>query len=238
MNIRNIILLGLFIVFIRCSNDSNETESVNIQPINYNVEGERIILRSGPGENFDKIINKKASALLKEDHYTEVDYTVKVIILDSKDGWSKIKVTEPDYLSKSHVGWMPTEHIVKENKPERIGRLESSDYEILRTEKKKLAVNYYVLIKLAEFDKDRVHEFILKFRNQHCTSDCSIFVYDTKSILPLIDKYPLENAEYVTVADHFIAISTFDAPKLKSWYPYQDFLYKEYGGKNWKKEPF
>jgi hypothetical protein len=32
-------------------------------------------------------------------------------------------------------------------------------------------------------------------------------------------------------------MSTFDATEVRDWYPYQDFKHKEYGGKNWKKEP-
>ena len=68
------------------------------------------------------------------------------------------------------------------------------------------------------------------------TKDCNINLFDDKSVSSLIDKYPLSNSEYIKVADHFIALSSFETPNSFSWYPYQDFQYKEFGGKNWKKE--
>ncbi|MEJ7766483.1 MAG: hypothetical protein WKF89_01640 [Chitinophagaceae bacterium] len=67
--------------------------------------------------------------------------------------------------------------------------------------------------------------------------NCHVHVYDSKSILPLVDIYPLTGKEYIKLSDHFVSISTFDAPEVRDWYPYHDFKYKEYGGKNWKKEP-
>jgi hypothetical protein len=53
----------------------------------------------------------------------------------------------------------------------------------------------------------------------------------------LIDSYPLVKNDYLKMADHFVASSSFDAPNSIMWYPFQDIQYKEYGGKNWKKEP-
>lgn len=67
--------------------------------------------------------------------------------------------------------------------------------------------------------------------------DCNVVIYDTKLIEPLIDVYPLDKKQYLEMADHLISFSTFDAVEVKSWYPFQDFQYKEYGGKNWKKTP-
>ena len=61
--------------------------------------------------------------------------------------------------------------------------------------------------------------------------------YDSKEIYPLCKQYPLEGNDYILVADHFISESSFDCPNEIWWYPYQDSLYKKYGGRNWKKEP-
>ena len=207
-------------------------------PIIYSIEGENIVIRVGPGENFDKLINKKATEALGETHYAQVDYTVKVIIEESKGDWTKIRVVEPEWLSSSHIGWIPTNKIIMDKKDENkeLEKLDHSSYEILKTEHNAAVENFHVLIKFSDFDKDKIFDFIAKFRNENCTRNCNIMVYDTKSILPLIDKYPLQGKEYIELADHFVAMSSFDAPDLKSWYPYQDFQYKEYGGKNWKKE--
>ena len=50
----------------------------------------------------------------------------------------------------------------------------------------------------------------------------------------MIKKYPLVGEEYLCVADHFVAMSSFDIPDIVSMYPYQDFYYKELGGKEIK----
>jgi hypothetical protein len=40
----------------------------------------------------------------------------------------------------------------------------------------------------------------------------------------LVTKYPIEGKEHIKVADHFVAMSSFDA--MDVWmYPYQDFKY-------------
>lgn len=65
---------------------------------------------------------------------------------------------------------------------------------------------------------------------------CNINIIDAKDIYPLITEYPLDGKDYLYVADHFVAIVTFDDTSV--WmYPYQDSKYRDLGGKNWKKEP-
>lgn len=202
----------------------------------YDIEGEEIFIRNGPGEKFDKIVNEKASSASTVSQYIQVDYSVRVVILESKGNWSKIKVVIPSWLTDTHIGWMPTKHILKPKTvmETKMVNLDSNDYEILKTTINSSVQNFHVLIKQKGFDKESVFQFIKRFRQEHCTMNCNVFVYDTKSILPLIDKYPLEEKDYINLADHFISMSTFDAVNLKSWYPYQDFQYRDYGGKNWK----
>ncbi len=115
--------------------------------------------------------------------------------------------------------------------------LDAEAFKILNTKHNESVQNFRVLIKTNKFDKDSISELINLFRKQNCEMNCNINVYDSKIIIPYLDKYPLDKKEYLLLADHFVASSTFDAPELTSWYPFQDFQYKEYGGKNWKKEP-
>lgn len=61
------------------------------------------------------------------------------------------------------------------------------------------------------------------------------YLFDDKSILEIIDKYPLTKDEYLKYADCFIAESNSETPEYISMYPYQGLQYKEYGGRNWKK---
>lgn len=217
---------------------SSKEDSNSNKPKVYKIKGEEIVIRTGPGNDFDKLINQKATQSLGKTHYAQVDYTVEVVIEATEGEWSKIKVVNPDWLSNSHIGWIQTKHILMEggNKVKNHEKLDPNSYEIFKTEHNSQVQNFHVLIKSEGFNKETIHDLINKFRTEHCKGNCNVNIYDSKSISELISKYPLEKKEYIELADHFVAMSSFDAPDLKTWYPFQDFQYKEYGGKNWKKE--
>jgi hypothetical protein len=61
------------------------------------------VLREGPGLNYPKKVNKKASEFAKKPIYRSVTYMSKVQIESEKEGWSKVKGT----------GWLKTEYILK-----------------------------------------------------------------------------------------------------------------------------
>lgn len=203
------------------------------------INGEGIPIREAPGENSKKVINKKATEALGETQYCEVDYSVKVAVLETKDKWTKIKVMVPEWVSDSHIGWIPSKYLISGDEEEKLElkSLSSNEYEIMKTDNSHPIPIFYVLLKRTSFDKHYVYQFVKQFRKEHCTTKCNVYVYDTKSILPLIGIYPLKPNDYIKMADHLISMSTFDAAEVRDWYPFQDFKYKEYGGKNWKKEP-
>jgi hypothetical protein len=70
--------------------------------------GSNIYIRTGPRENADKIINEKATRILKRTEYISIDHSVKVYEECTQAGWSKISVIEPDWLRESHKGWVPS----------------------------------------------------------------------------------------------------------------------------------
>lgn len=72
----------------------------------YKGKGSGINVRVGPGINFSKIINQKATRILKKTHYVTIDTSVTVYEECVQGVWSKIRVTKPDYLSQSHRGWV------------------------------------------------------------------------------------------------------------------------------------
>lgn len=115
-------------------------------------------------------------------------------------------------------------------------KIDSETYEILSTNHNPKVENFNVLYKGDKTDRETLICFFDSFRENFATKDCNVNLFDDKSIKLLIDKYPLSQSEYIELADHFIALSTFEVPKDFFWYPYQDIRYKEYGGKNWKKE--
>jgi len=79
----------------------------------YNVLGSGIIVRKGPGTNYDKIINQKATSILKTTQYISIDDTTTIYEECTKDGWSWIRVIDPDWLQNSHRGWVASKFIDK-----------------------------------------------------------------------------------------------------------------------------
>jgi hypothetical protein len=215
------------------------SENVESVPEIYGINAEEVAIRNGPGLNFDKLINEKATETLGKPHYRQVDFSTKVELLETKNKWSKIRVVEPEWLSATHIGWIPSEVLIskEDQDKESLGQLDPNDYEILKENHNAAIQNFHVLLNRKSFDKNYVYQFIKAFRKDHCTRNCNVDLYDSKVISNLLDVYPLEDKDYLKVADHLISISTFDATEVRDWYPYQDFHYRELGGKNWKKEP-
>lgn len=82
------------------------TEGAQITGKQYNVIGWGINIRKGPGTNFDKIVNQKATDILKSTRYISIDDTTVVFEECSKGEWSWIRVLQPDWLQDSHRGWV------------------------------------------------------------------------------------------------------------------------------------
>jgi hypothetical protein len=72
----------------------------------YKLNGSGINVRKGPSTKFEKVINEKFSRIAKKTKYITVDNTVTVYEECTKDGWSKVRVTDPDWLRDSHRGWI------------------------------------------------------------------------------------------------------------------------------------
>lgn len=88
-----------------CGNDVTKTGKT------YKINGSKINVRKGPGTSFSKIINQKATRILKSTHYITIDNSVTVVEECSQGTWSKIRVTDPDYLSQSHRGWIASKFL-------------------------------------------------------------------------------------------------------------------------------
>lgn len=243
-NKTTLILLAISISLLSfsCSkNEKKDSSQVAIQTNkepeskSYPIKGEEIYLREGPGKKFKKLVNVKATEALGETNYMQVDYTCTVKILEEKDGWAQIVVVDPPHLTASYTGWIPLKNIEKGDESSAKVDLSKLKYETILTTENNVSKNYHILLDISDLTKEDIKSFVYQFREKNCSS-CTINIYDSKTIKDLIEKYPLKGAEYIKFADHFVASSTFDAPKLVSFYPFQDIQYKEYGGKNLKED--
>ncbi|MCT2562195.1 hypothetical protein [Chryseobacterium herbae] len=224
-------------------NNNNEMDSSemygfddsNLEKKIYEIKGENIFLRDGPGKNYDKLVNQKATDVIGEAQYLQVDYTCTISIEQEKNNWAKVRIVEPSHLSATHSGWIPLKNIIKDGSQTPSVNLSQLKYEIISTTENNISKNYNIYLDINNLSKNEISSFVKQFREKNC-SDCTISIFDTKSIKNLIDVYPLSKSKYLTFADHFVAWSIFDTPKLISFYPFQDSKYKEYGGKNFKEQ--
>lgn len=79
----------------------------------YNVIGTSINIRSGPGMNHKKLVNEKATKILGKTHYLSIDDTTIVFEKCTKANWSWIRILEPDWLRKTHRGWVLSKFLDK-----------------------------------------------------------------------------------------------------------------------------
>jgi hypothetical protein len=214
------------------SSDTNQTE---ISETKYShLVGSEIVIRTGPGEEYEKLVNKKASEMLGGKQFCSADETFLVDIIDRKDGWCQIKTIKPEHLSETYNGWIEQKYIKNDNDVFEVKEIDPNSYDVILEKHQGNIINYYLHYK-GIINEEEIKSFIGSFRKHISSGQCNVNLFDSKSIKKSIGKYPLEKTEYLTYADHFIANSTFDSPKIITLYPYQDLRYKELGGKNWKK---
>lgn len=65
------------------------------------------VLRTGPSDTSDRKVNEKATRMLGETHYLQVDPSVTVEVLQRENGWAEIRVLQPQHLRVTHRGWIP-----------------------------------------------------------------------------------------------------------------------------------
>lgn len=191
-----------------------------------------IYLLDSASTDGQKIINKKATAVLGTTEYITVDTSCMVEVLERIDHWVKVRVVDPTFLSESHIGW--TETIVLEGFTEKLV-IPDDSYTIVKRKRNGDLETIYVVYNKPDPTPKIARALIAKIREH--VGKANIYVFDDEAIISTFEKYPLTKDAYLRVADRFICDSTFDAPLAVAWYPYQDFQYKEYGGTNWKKEP-
>lgn len=222
-----------------CGNSSTGKKTIVVNNIEQKEESKPVVcnvkstsnLYAEPKSGFSKIINQKATKALGEVYYLSVDSSCKVIILEEQNGWAKIQVVEPDWLSSSHIGWVkssiienpadvPMDNSVYE---------ENKDYQVLYNSKIGNTNNFHIYLLNKTTDEAKLASIAQYLQKKvYAPLSCNIYLYDSMDIVPLIDKYPLKGKEYIKLADHFLYELTFDG--MGVYYPYIDVQYKEYGG--------
>ncbi len=82
----------------------------------YKVNGSGINIMSAPGGSGKKLVNEKATAVLGSTQYLTIDNSITVKEECSESGWSKVGVTDPEWLKDSHIGWVPSKVLRSQTK--------------------------------------------------------------------------------------------------------------------------
>ena len=210
------------------------TESVleETQQTEFEVK-EKSYIYKVPKSN-EKVLNQKATDALGETTYCQIDKDCLVKILKTEGDWTKIQVVSPEWLQASHIGWVKKSCIAINDKNDQVIVQEGKDYEIMLKEEKGMVTNYYIKNITCKLNESDLYRFSTAIKEQ-LGGGCNISIYASDKVKHLITKYPLRGQEYIKVADELVCSLSFDG--LYSYYPLQDIQYKEFGGKNWKKEP-
>ena len=92
--------------------------------------------------------------------------------------------------------------MIHENKRIIKNKLSLSQYEILKENHNHAVENFHVLYKGESINKELLHNFVLKFREEYTTKNANIYVYNKSDIANLIDKYPLNDKEAELLLNH------------------------------------
>ncbi|MBQ9205158.1 MAG: hypothetical protein IJP90_07945 [Treponema sp.] len=241
MNRKLTFMLSIFsVILIGCNKSSNNVNTQNkaitykpnqktevvVDKSTYRISESDVYVYNRP--NGEKIKNQKLSSVLGETHYIQVDTDCTVEVVEKKDEWVKIHTVYPDWLQDTHNGWILAKYLYNFSEI----KISDTEYKILK-EVSTTVNNIYVLYLGDNFSKKKAIALNEYLRNSKKLLG-NIYIFDDEKASELIDNNSLEKDNYVFLADHFIAMSTFDIPKSVIYYPYQDNQYKALGGKNFK----
>lgn len=234
----------LILSLVACTNKRPNGESAELGVSTESIVGtgtqktefavkDKSYIYKAPKSN-EKVLNQKATDALGEITYCEISRECLVKILETKGDWVKIQVVNPEWLQESHVGWVKKSCIEIDDKNDKFVVQEGKDYEIMLKEEKGTVTNYYIKNITCKLNDSDLYRFAKAIKEQ-LGGKCNIEIYASDKVKNLMTKYPLRGQEYIKVADEFVYQLSFDGTDF--YYPLQDIQYKEFGGKNWKKEP-
>lgn len=103
--------------------------------------------------------------------------------------------------------------------------LNKFDFEILQHKINVSHESYYIFYKGLKKEAE-IEEFVFAFREKFCIKENSLYIFDNKEILNLIDVYPKNDDEYIKYADSIITVSDDWNEKIIN-NPFKDFKYAE-----------
>jgi len=185
-----------------------------------------VYMQTEPHGEGQRVLNIKATDYFGTNEYYRVSNRDQIIILEEQGEWVKVRhVRFPE-----NNGWLQKKDIeFGEKTIEAIQPLTENEYSLEKVTSTALK-NFYILAKVELSTKEQASLFVKRLRALDKFKAGNIYVFDEIEALKLFDKKPLVDKDYIYVAEHFIAMSTFDAKDDIWWLPYIDYDYQNYGG--------
>lgn len=106
----NLFILSIFL--IACNSPKSPSNKKTNTDKNFYTVASSIQLRTSPFDTSKSVIDEINSSDIHKE-YCALDSSHLIVIVDTEDKWSKVKVIEPTYLSKTYIGWIPTDKLIK-----------------------------------------------------------------------------------------------------------------------------
>jgi hypothetical protein len=133
---------------------------------------------------------------------------------------------EPD-LARSNSDVLRSPGASPKNDSEGADSAAKDDYELISTNHNNTVENFNIWFKGPDLGRESLSQFATQFTQNKCHKPCNLSVFDKDLPGSLVSKYPLRGAEYIEVADHFVAYKSFDSPNELSMWIYKDSFYDE-----------
>lgn len=92
---------------IKCSSEQTAKGEV------HGIVGTKINLRSGPGTEYEKVVDPKATEKKGSEQYAMLS-TGHLVRVNCRQGkWSQVDTLSPDWLRKTHRGWVLSRYLKK-----------------------------------------------------------------------------------------------------------------------------
>ncbi|CAH0185976.1 MULTISPECIES: hypothetical protein [unclassified Pedobacter] len=226
-------ILAALIAFIisGCGNPNSKEENERKDQSGYQTKGKfysvkiTTFLQTSPSQSAPKLIDSINSSEIHKE-YCLLDTTNKVIITEIKDSWCKIKVIEPEWLSKTYIGWIPSDNLVE---------VHLTEYKVTPTVKatikyevineQKLETSYkaqlieYAIYKDTIYTKEALEDAVLEIYNLNSIKD----VFETHDKATVLAVYLFTSKEAFKDKSNWIAMLIKGPNENKPRITYNDF---------------
>lgn len=238
------IILFVSLIVISCNNNSKNENITNNSIVKKNIKNKTIVgktfhtkseddiyMQTKPHGDGENVLNVQATIYYGKNTYYRVRNIDEICILEEEGEWVKVKhVKFPE-----NTGWIEKKNIqFKKNKIEENPPLTDKEYLLVKVTSTAIK-NFYILAKKEISSKNQALLFIKRLQKNKNFNNANVYIFDDLKALKMFDKQTLIGKDYIYVAEHFIAMSTFDSKDNIWWLPYIDDNYKNYGGKKSKK---